>query len=252
MIWGHASLSSALVFPGEDPYPLQLVPFVGERMASATYSRLLAGEALLEIVAEVREAGYEPRAVAFDARFTSRRALRSLSLQSVPFGGGFRTGTWVVHHKERVQVRDVAERFPPGRARYYRRFGVYAKRTSVTLEEAGLVDLVIIWKGKADGRERFALLSTVREGVQGVLEIWRQRWGLESCHSLFKQSFGLSECQYRRCAAHLKRAGLVLEAFHEVRAERSRSPALTWRKAQRAVAYRRRNDTPTGTTVLAA
>jgi hypothetical protein len=87
-------------------------------MATSTYSRLLAGEALLNIVGDVMEAGYEPRAIAFDAQFASRYALRSLKVQNVPFVGRCRNDAWVVHRQERVQVRDLCERFPPGKARY--------------------------------------------------------------------------------------------------------------------------------------
>ncbi len=96
------------------------------------------------------------------------------------------------------------------------------------------------------------MVASVREGVQGVLEIWGLRWKLESSQRLYKQAFGLGRCLCRRFAAHLKRADLVLEAFHEVRLERLRSPSLTWRRAQEVVAARRRNAVLTGTNALVA
>jgi hypothetical protein len=71
-------------------------------------------------------------------------------------------------------------------------------------------------------------------------------------HRLYKQSFGLGKCRCRRFATHLKHADLVLEAFHEVREERSRSPSLTWRKAQNTVAQRRWNAALTRTNALEA
>ena len=61
VIWGHTYLSSALVYPGQDAYPLQLAPFMTEAMATETYPRLMAGEALLNIVGDTLEAGYQPR-----------------------------------------------------------------------------------------------------------------------------------------------------------------------------------------------
>ena len=37
IIWGHTYLSSALVFPGRDAYPLQLAPFMTKVMATSRY-----------------------------------------------------------------------------------------------------------------------------------------------------------------------------------------------------------------------
>ena len=88
--------------------------------------------------------------------------------------------------------------------------------------------------------------------MQGVLEIWRLRWGLEVSHRLYKQSFGLGACVCRSYAAQLKHADLVIEAFLEVRRERARSPDLGWRRARERVAGRRRNASLTGPPALVA
>ena len=37
IIWGHTYLSSALVFPGQGAYPLQLAPFMTKVMATSRY-----------------------------------------------------------------------------------------------------------------------------------------------------------------------------------------------------------------------
>lgn len=60
-----------------------------------------------------------PRAVVFDAQFSTRLALRSLRFMGIPFVGRCRTDLWVVHRKQR-KVKGLARQFPPGRARYYR------------------------------------------------------------------------------------------------------------------------------------
>ena len=211
----------------------------------------MASEAMLNIVGDTLEAGYKPRAVVFDAQFSTHLALRSLRFMGIPFVGRCRTDLWVVHRKRR-KVKELARQFPPDRARCYRRFGLYAKRVRAVLEEVGRVSSVLIWKGEGEGWECLALVASVREGVQGVLEIWGLRWRLESSQRLYKQAFGLGRCLCRRFAAHLKRADLVLEAFHEVRLEGLRSPSLTWRRAQEVVAARRRNAVLTGTNALVA
>lgn len=144
LVWGHAYLSSALVMPEQDPYPLQLAPFLNEVMSTSQYPHLLASEALLTVAGDVQQAGYDVRAVTADAQFCTRLVMRSLKLQSIPFVLRCRTDLWVELGSDRVQVRALAEQYPPGRSRYYRRYDVYAKRVRVVLEHAGRVDLVLV------------------------------------------------------------------------------------------------------------
>lgn len=114
------------------------------------------------------------------------------------------------------------------------------------------MSLVLIWKAKGVDWECLALVSTVKEGVQGVLAMWASRWNLEVSHRLYKQAFGLGKCLCRRFAAHLKHADLVITAFLEVRLERIRRPLLGWRRAREVVAARRRDAVLTGVQSLVA
>ena len=210
-------------------------------MATETCSRLNATEGMLSIAGDVRKAGYELKAVVFDAQFTTRLGLRSLKSLPSAFVGRCRTDLWVVQGKERVQVRTLAERFPPGKSRYYKRYGWYVKRLKVWLEEVGRVDLIMVWKAKGADWECFALLSTKEGGIQEVLATWKPRWDFEASHRLYKQNLGLGKCQCRRYSSQLKHADLVLDAFLEIRAERRHSPHLSWRRAQEQVAIRHTN-----------
>ena len=232
--------------------PLQLAPFPTEQMATPTYPRLSATEGMLNIVGDVIEAGYEVKAAVFDAQFSTRLGLRSLKFMPIAFVGRFRTDAWVFLGRERVQVRTLAERYRPGRSRWYKRFGWYAKRLEVWLAEVGRVDLVLVWKGKGTDWECFALISSVHGGVQSVLNIWKLRWDLEWSHRLYKQNLGLGKCQCRRFSSQLKHADLVLDAFLRVRAERLFSPLLSWRRAQERVAMVRRNLVLTGSSRIEA
>ena len=252
VVWGHAFVSSALVYPDQDPFPLQLAPFPTEQMATPTYPRLSATEGMLNIVGDVIEAGYEVKAAVFDAQFSTRLGLRSLKFMPIAFVGRFRTDAWVFLGRERVQVRTLAERYRPGRSRWYKRFGWYAKRLEVWLAEVGRVDLVLVWKGKGTDWECFALISSVHGGVQSVLNIWKLRWDLEWSHRLYKQNLGLGKCQCRRFSSQLKHADLVLDALLRVRAERLFSPLLSWRRAQERVAMVRRNLVLTGSSRIEA
>ncbi len=252
VVWGHAFVSSALVYPDQDPVPLQLAPFPTQQMATETYPRLSATEGMLNIAGDVIEAGYEVKAAVFDAQFTTRLGLRSLKFMPVAFVGRCRTDAWVILGREKVQVRTLAERYRPGRSRWYKRFRWYAKRVEVWLEEVGRVDLVLVWKAKGVDWECFALLSSVQGGVQEVLNTWRLRWDLEWSHRLYKQNLGLGKCQCRRFSSQLKHTDLVLDAFLEVRAERLFSPGLSWRRAQERVAMVRRNLVLTASSRIAA
>lgn len=235
VVWEHSFVSSALVFKDQDPLPLQLAPFPSQRMATDTYPKLSASEGLLTVAGDVLMAGYNAKAAVFDAQFSTRLGLRSLKFLPLPFVGRCRTDLWVWVGKERLQVRELADRYPPGRARYYKRFGWYAKRLKVFLDEVGKVDLLLVWKKKGYGWECFALLSTFDAGVQEVLLAWKLRWELEKSHRRYKQNLGLGKCQCRRYAAQLKHADLVLEAFLVIRRERLRHPGLSWRRAQERV-----------------
>lgn len=115
LIWGHAYLSSALVMPGQDAYPLQLAPFPDELMSTPQYPRLTAGEGLLSVVGDVLSSGYDLRAVVADAQFCTRLVMRSLKLQGVPCVLRCRMDAWVDLGRERVQIRDLAQRYPPGK-----------------------------------------------------------------------------------------------------------------------------------------
>lgn len=252
MIWGHAFVSSALVFPHQDAYALQLAPFLSKDMATETYPELSATEGMLTIAGDVHEADYSVKAVVFDAQFSTRLGLRSLKFLPMPFVGRCRTDLWLTLDKERVQVRQLAERYPPGKARYYKRFKYYAKRFAVELDEVGQLDLLVVWKAKGEDWECFALLSSLKVGIQEVLEVWRLRWNLEASHRLYKQNLGLGKCQCRRYSAQLKHADLVLNAFLELREERKRHPDLGWRKAQEQLGNRRRNAMLTEVSPIAA
>ena len=109
-------VSSALVYPDQDPVPLQLAPFPTQQMATETYPRLSATEGMLNIAGDVIEAGYEVKAAVFDAQFTTRLGLRSLKFMPVAFVGRCRTDAWVILGREKVQVRTLAERYRPGRS----------------------------------------------------------------------------------------------------------------------------------------
>ena len=252
MFWGHTFTSSALVAPGEDPFVLRCDPFPDARMATRTYPKLTPSEALLSIAGDLVLAGYELAGVLADAQFSGRLTLRTLEVLRVPFVMRFRTNAKVMFDTQIVRVRELAERFRPGRARWYPRLQRYVKRVSVVIPEVGEVDLLLVWKWQRSGWYLTALVSTLPGGVQAVVNAWNARWSLEVSHRTRKQNLGLGRCQCRAFASHLRHADLVMDAFNLVRAERSRRPGLTWRAAQLGAAERLAGSMVTGTDSIAA
>lgn len=251
------SSSSALVFPNQDPYPLALKPHPVPGMETPLYPLKTPSEALLDEVFDLLAVhpGVDLQAVLADAQFTSGLTLRSLLQAGVPFVGKVRTRVKVVLQEEAegeekkeevIQIGELLERFPPGKARYYRRFGLYAKRVRVLWPGVGPVDLVLVHKAQGAGWRRWALVSTLGGGVQTVLEAWSLRWKVEVVHRLLKGSLGQGRSQARGYAAQLAHSELAVRAFHEVRRVREERPGLSWREAQREAGGRLREALLTG------
>jgi len=79
---------------------------------------------------------------------------------------------------QKLRVSDPAERFKPGKARWYPKPRHYIKRLEVVLAEVGIVELLIVWKAQA-GWHLTTLISTLKAGIQEVFKAWSARWSLE-------------------------------------------------------------------------
>jgi hypothetical protein len=194
VVWGLRFLSLSLVAGSHDPYPLGLWPLPTEPMATQDYPYRSPTQASLQALQRVRK----------DLKVRYQ-------------------GQW-------LRADELAARYKPGTgARYYRRFGLYAKRLRVERAEAGAVDLLILWRGKDTGWELVVLLSSLQgAGVQEVLAYWKARWKQEVGYKGLK-ALGLGQCQARRYASPLKHADLTVEGYLLLWAERQREPSLGWR-----------------------
>lgn len=252
MSWGHTFTSSALVAPGQDPYLLRCDPYLSERMATQTYPKLTPSEALLNVVGDVITTSYEPTAVLADAQFCSRLTMRSLKAMGVAFVMRFKKSNKVMADAQILKASELAERYPPGLARWYRNLKRYVKRVEVVIEEVGVVDLLLVWKAQGVGWHLTVLVSTLPGGVQAVMRAWNARWSQEVSHRTRKQSLALGSCQCLAFAAHLQHADLVLEAFNLMRSERAAQPGVTWKVARSLAAERLRKSVLTGESRVAA
>lgn len=255
---GQLFLSSVLVFPEKDPYPLALKSHPVPGMETPAYPLKTPSEALLDEVFDLLAVHpqVDLKGVVADAQFSSGLTLRSLLRAGIPFVGRMRSRVKVVllvegaegeeEEGEAVPVGELLQRYPPGRARYYRRFGLYAKRVRVVWPGVGRVDMVLVHKAQGAGWRRWVLVSTLGGGVQEVLEAWTLRWKVEVVHRLFKGNLGQGRSQARGYAVQLAYSELVVQAFHEVRRVREERPGLMWRHAQREAGRRLREALLTG------
>ncbi len=238
-VLGLEFVSSALVYAsGIDPIPLKLEGFISANLQTDAFPSRSPTQALLETVQHVRDQGVKFKAAVVDAGFVTKQAIEQLNTQSVPIVGRIRTNLIVEFEGQRVRIGVLAQRFRPGKARYYKRFDWYAKRVQVTLPDVGEVELIICWRRLGGERALFVLVSTLVGGVQEVLGAWRHRWDLECLHRLYKQNLGLGACQARAFSSQVRWVDLVLDAALLARAERLDSPGLAWRVAQARAAVK--------------
>lgn len=124
MYLGVDLVSSGLVRLGEPPYPLSLEGFPSAAMASEPYAYRTPGQALLQSVKVVTEAGYDLKGVVFDNQFAGQVHLAGLCAQNVPFVARARLNQKVEVELEgearRLSIRELGERYPPSKARYYK------------------------------------------------------------------------------------------------------------------------------------
>jgi len=234
-IWGYSILSTALVFPfaGEPLYPLALCPHLPERMASSPKEAKTPQEMATDTVLNLLEMGYRPLAVVGDGQVVRSTFARTLRLQGQAFVGRLGKKTRVVWGGRTWRAGDLLQTYPPGKARYYRALGVYAKRLSgVFWPTVGKVDLVLVWRARGEAWEGWVLVSTFGDGVQGVLRVWSARWELEVAHRVYKQGLGLGECRVRSFEGQMGHWELVVEAYHRVRKVVVANPGMPFRMAK--------------------
>jgi hypothetical protein len=242
IIWGQRFTTSALVFAdGQDPMVLRADAAPSERMATADYPYLTAGEAMMNVVGDVLLSGYEPKGVLVDAEFTSKLTLRSLPHFPVGIIGRFRSSTRVEYEGKRLQAKALAEDYKPGKARYYRRLRLHAKRLTVLLPEVGKLDLIFIWYPHNAGFTLSILVSTIKAGLQELIKAFRARWGLEVMHRLLRQNLFVAKCQCLAFAAQLRHFDFCIDALHRIRLRRQHDPGLSWKQAQKLAAQHARN-----------
>ncbi len=178
-VWGHNLLSCGLVGYGKLPYPLSLEGFPTKPMSSEVYPYRTPGEAMWQVVEAIRKNGngYSLAGVVFDNQFAGKAYLAKLYQHNIPFVARARLNQKVEHAGKQRSIRELGEHYPPGKARYYKRFGWYVKRIKITLADVGRLDVLLIWLPQPAGFKLMALFSTLDAGIQEVLAAWKALLG---------------------------------------------------------------------------
>lgn len=241
MAWGHRFLTSSLVFSdGQDPYRLRADAAPSLRMASEHYPYLTPSEARLNLVGDVLVSGYELKGVLVDAD-ASKLTLRSLPHFPAGIIGRFRSNPKVGYQDQKRQAKELAAHFRPGRARYDRQLGCYAKRVTTLRSDVGQVDLSFIWYANNFGWKLSSLVSTLPAGVQEIIRAVKARWGLETMHRTLRQNLALAKCQCLSLIAPLRPFDFCISALHLIRLERQQNASLSLKQAQKLAARRAQN-----------
>lgn len=186
------------------------------------------------------------------AEFTSKLTLRSLPHFPTGIIGRFRSSTRVEYQGKRLQAKRLAEQFKPGKARFYKKLRLYAKRLTVLLPEVGKLDLIFVWYPHSTGFQLSILVSTIRAGLQELISAFKGRWGLEVMHRVLRQNLALASCQCLAFAAQLRHLDFCIDALHRIRLVRQHAPDLSWKQAQKLAAEHAKNALLTGLNQMAA
>jgi len=231
--WGLSFADATLVWTDKEksPYPLGFKSHLYKEMGSNQYRSLTPSELMLELTRKTNKA-LRIKAVVFDGGITARPALKELKEEKIPFVGRIKTTNTITFQEREMSIKNLAQEFRPGIARWYKNLKCYAKRVKIKFSDVGEADLVIIWWEERKGNKLSVLVSTLETEVQEVIKVHKARWQDEVSHRLLKQSFGFEACQCQTYAAQLKHADLCLDAFHQVRAKKEEHLELSWREVQ--------------------
>jgi hypothetical protein len=198
-------------------------------MATQDYPYRSPTQASLQALRQVLQTGYRPKALLGDARMLKASTHPGLVSMGIGAVHRVRKDLKVGYQGRWLRADELAAQYGPGTgARYYRGFGLYAKRLREERAEAGEVDPLILWRGKDTGWELVVLLSSLRAaGVQEVLAYWKARWKQEVGHKGLK-ALGLGQCQARSYASQLKPANLTVEGYLLLWGDGQREPTLSW------------------------
>lgn len=234
LLWGHSFITAALVSATDaEAYALGAYPQLSERMASEAYPSQASAIAF-DLAKQVAQP-VKVKALVVDGSFTIKRQLKSLHHPGLSFVGRIRKNIKVVYAGEKLALKHLAERFPPGKAPWYQKLGCDAKRLSVELPVAS-VQIIIICARRGYGTELSILVTNLDAGVQELSKATKASWQRERLHRILKHNVGAGKCPCQAYSAQLKHLDLALDAYQRIPEQRLRDPSLAVREAQQLAA----------------
>ena len=245
--WGLSVATAVLVSPKKKilPYPIGFMPNLRPYLHTSTYPSMTPSEVALSIARKVAKQ-HPIKGVVMDGGMIKRSQLYKLRCLGIPFVAHIPNSHVVKYTKKQVygtkkeikaiagiNIKNLANLFPPNKIRWYPKLECYAKKIKVYLPNVGKVWLMIIWWRKGTGVELFVLVFTTEGiGVQEIIRAYKARWGDEVMHRLVKQNLGAQACQSPNFAVQMKHLDLCISAFGKVREYLIEHSNLSFREAQ--------------------
>ena len=168
------------------------MPNLRPYLHTTTYPSMTPSEVALSIARKVAKQ-HLIKGVVMDGGMIKRSQLYKLRCHGIPFVAHIPNSHVVKYTKKQVygtkkeikaiagiNIKNLANLFPPSKIRWYPKLECYAKKIKVYLPNVGKVWLMIIWWRKGTGVELFVLVFTTEGiGVQEIIRAYKSRWGDE-------------------------------------------------------------------------
>lgn len=148
------------------------------------------------LISQALACGCRPRAIVFDSWYAATCLLRVLRRFHLPFVSRLCGSRNLLLDGRKVKAKDLGRNL--GCARYYRRLKVRAVALAATLPNYGTVQVVVF---KQRRKSPVILITDLLDAdLTTIIELYRQRWAIETWFKEIKQRYGLDKFQHRSAA----------------------------------------------------
>ena len=163
----------------------------------------------LKTITQALDCGYRPKAVVFDGWYAAVCFLRALRRLQLPFVSRLSSARILLVGNRKVKAKDLSPNI--GCARYYRQLKVRAFALTATLPNYGLVQVVVFKQRRK--KPVIVFTDLLDADPTTVIELYRQRWAIESWFREIKQRYGLDAFQHRTPARIIAHLALTLLSY---------------------------------------
>jgi len=176
----------------------------------------------LRLITQALDCGCRPRAVVFDAWYAATCLLRALRRLRLPFVSRLNSARTLLIDGRKVKAKALCSTI--GCARYYRRLKVRAFALMAILPKYGPVQVVVFKQRRKS--PVIVMTDLLDADLTAVIELYRQRWSIETWFKEIKQRYGLDKFQHRSAARILAHIVLILLSYLLVTLLQQLAPAV--------------------------